>query len=60
MKIGVLTQMGDVFQLAGGEVIDDIDLVSPGQESFSQVGTDEAGSAGNEIFLSYDKSPLSC
>ena len=49
MKVGIFAQMGDVFQLAGREIVDDVDFVTPGQESFSQMRADEPGPAGDKI-----------
>jgi hypothetical protein len=39
--------MGEVLPLAGGEVVQDTDLLPPPQEFIYDMGADETGSSGN-------------
>ena len=43
-----LAGLGQVGQRAGGEVVDDVDLVALREEAVDQVRTDEARAAGHE------------
>jgi hypothetical protein len=38
----------DVFGIAGAQIVEDCDLVAIGDECVDEVGTDEAGTAGDE------------
>jgi hypothetical protein len=48
MKLGVVLEMADIVDAAGGEVVDDVDLFAPVQQLFGEVGTDETGAPGDE------------
>jgi hypothetical protein len=43
-----LQRAGEIGLLAGGQVVDDGDLVAAVDEGVDEVGADEAGSAGDE------------
>jgi hypothetical protein len=45
---GLVTEMLQVLEIAGGEVIDSEDAVPFGDEAIRQMRTEEAGGAGNE------------
>lgn len=40
----------DVLLRTGAEVVDDDDVVAGVEEFFSEVGTDETGATGDEVF----------
>jgi hypothetical protein len=48
MDFNLTFDMGDVGARAGGEVIQDYDLIALGQEGICQVGSDKACSTGDK------------
>lgn len=47
----VMQRFRKVFPLAGGEIIESDDFISPGEEKVGEVGADKAGGAGDEDFM---------
>jgi len=47
-QIDLVGEVGQVLALARREVVDDADLVAPGQQRARQRRSDEAGSAGDQ------------
>jgi len=43
-----VSEVGQVFEVAGGEVVDAEDGVAVGEEAIDEVRAEEAGGAGNE------------
>jgi len=43
----------DVLALAGGEVVDDVDVIALFYKSFDQVAADEAGAAGDDYLVGF-------
>ena len=42
-------QSGQVLPVSGAEIVDDLDVVPRSQQAADQVGTDEAGAAGDNM-----------
>lgn len=47
----VMQRFRKVFPLAGGEIIESVDFISPGEEMVGEVGADKAGGAGDKDFM---------
>jgi hypothetical protein len=45
---GLVAEVGQVFEVAGGEVVDAEDGVAVGEEAIDEVRAEEAGGAGDE------------
>ena len=54
----LLDELGDVLLAAGGEVVEDADLLAALDERVRQIGADEAGAAGDEV-MGHDRVLLS-
>lgn len=48
VETGIISQVGDVFEAPGGEVVDDGDAVAALEQGLSQVTADETGTPGDE------------
>ena len=46
-EVGVATEMGDVVDATGDEVVDADDFVTAGEEEVAEVGAEEASGAGH-------------
>ena len=48
-EVGVVAQVVEVAQAAGGQVVERDHAVAPGEQGLDQVRADEAGTAGDQI-----------
>src|SRR5271168_2065580 len=42
-------EVADIFHTAGGEIVEEGDMIAAVEQAFRQMGTDETGAAGNQI-----------
>ncbi len=48
-EAGLVLEVPDVLDRAGGKVVEDVDLVAALEQLVGEMGADEAGSAGDQV-----------